>query len=331
MFGIKTTLDWFQEYIIEPIQDWSSSRSDSCSSSPSSSPPSSPRPGKDYTPELDPAPSPPHKYAILIGITYSPGTTEYLPGCDNDIFTLYKYLLTKGYNNFSILTDSVALVGSFGESTVQLPTRDNIIETFNRVSAISNTKDYSEIFVHYSGHGTQIKTNMFGNVKEVDGKDECILSSDLNLITDDEMRHLISKFPRTSRLFCVMDACHSGTSLDLKYKLTGDIERNNVTTVHEQPELDAEVIMISGCRDEQTSLSVQQKGVWCGALSSAVVTVLKHVEETAEDGELSVVTFLELCRGRLTKYPQIPTITGSREEFSSWRILCTELDFGVCV
>merc|ERR1719378_1580738 len=78
-----------------------------------------------------------------------------------------------------------------------------------------------ELFLHYSGHGGQ-QEDKTGD--EADGKDETILPCDFQTagqITDDDLHHLVvDSLPQGSRMWVIMDCCHSGTALDLQYKMT---------------------------------------------------------------------------------------------------------------
>lgn len=71
---------------------------------------------------------------------------------------------------------------------------------------------------HYSGHGKR-KRNY--TLDEVDGYDENLCPVDFKspgLISDDEINAMIVRpLPRGVKLHTFMDACHSGTALDLAF------------------------------------------------------------------------------------------------------------------
>lgn len=71
---------------------------------------------------------------------------------------------------------------------------------------------------HYSGHGGQKKDE---NGDEVDGFDETILPLDYEqegIILDDEINETIVRpLPCGAKLHAIIDACHSGTVLDLPF------------------------------------------------------------------------------------------------------------------
>ena len=71
---------------------------------------------------------------------------------------------------------------------------------------------------HYSGHGSQ-QRNYTGD--EIDGFDETLCPLDFEtqgMIVDDEINATIVKpLPRGAKLHAIIDACHSGTVLDLPF------------------------------------------------------------------------------------------------------------------
>ena len=102
------------------------------------------------------------KCALLIGITY-PNTTNYLPGCENDIKNMYERLLKCGYTEFIICCD---VAGLFSFKTLNT-TWNDIQIGFSKLIDITKKNPYCEVFVHYSGHGVQYKDN---NGDELDKK-----------------------------------------------------------------------------------------------------------------------------------------------------------------
>lgn len=155
------------------------------------------------------------KRALLIGINYA-GTPSALAGCVNDVRYVQFLLASKfGFRStdFVILTDEpVAVPGA----RMGRPTREGILTEMRRL--VSGTAPGDSLFLHFSGHGKQIP-DVSGD--EEDGMDEAILPSDYQRsghIVDDEMYHmLVRPLPRGVRLTAIIDACSSGTALDLPY------------------------------------------------------------------------------------------------------------------
>lgn len=74
------------------------------------------------------------------------------------------------------------------------------------------------LLFHYSGHGSQQRNY---NGDEVDGFDETICPLDFEtqgMIVDDEINATIVRpLPQGVKLHAIIDACHSGTILDLAF------------------------------------------------------------------------------------------------------------------
>ena len=175
----------------------------------------------------------PVKKACLVGINYN-GTSAQLNGCVNDVFKLKKILIEKyGYEekNITLLTEKQA-------------TRKNILKSFKELVDTANTGD--SICFTFSGHGYYTRDTQF---EETDGKDELIVSYDYFAVTDDEFKKIIdTHLKKDVKMFAMFDNCHSGTMLDLKYKFENN---KNIITNDNYRETKGNVVLMSGCRDNQ--------------------------------------------------------------------------------
>ncbi|KAJ6429382.1 hypothetical protein OIU84_020918 [Salix udensis] len=144
------------------------------------------------------------KKAVLIGCNY-PGTKAELKGCVNDVKRIYRYLVDRyGFyeDNITILIDT--------DDSYTLPTGKNVRRALNDLVLSSRPGDF--LFVHYSGHGTRLPAET--GEDDDTGYDECIVPSDMNLITDDDFRDLVDQVPEGCRITIVSDSCHSGGLID---------------------------------------------------------------------------------------------------------------------
>jgi hypothetical protein len=187
------------------------------------------------------------KHALLIGINYY-GTSNRLYGCINDVIVMRKYLIEKrGYltNNITVLRDD--------DKSFKNPNKKNIIEEFKELIQKANKNKSSEIFFHYSGHGTYERDS---NGDETDGKDEYICPVDLNCIKDDEIRSMLNNLNNNTTLLSVMDCCHSGTGMDLPFlfnQVGGKMQIIQNNSKSYKSLLGKKIYALSGCRDDQTS------------------------------------------------------------------------------
>jgi len=148
------------------------------------------------------------KRALLIGLNY-PGTNAQLNGCYNDTKMIREILVNAGYTDITVMTDDLE------KSDPHYPTKANILAMF---ANIATAPPNSKLFVHYSGHGTQVR-DISGD--EDDGKDEALCPADFmtaGFIVDDEIfQTLVKPLDSTVVLHSIMDCCHSGSIFDLKY------------------------------------------------------------------------------------------------------------------
>jgi len=241
---------------------------------------------------------------VTIGINYF-GQSGELKGCVNDS------------KNFLAYVQSI--VGTRASSTIQLldtmassdpfyPSRVNIERVLGRVVQEAWEGKCGHIILHYSGHGGSIADT---GTDEADQKDETLVPVDFNangLITDDWLfENVINALPPEVKFFALIDACHSGTMFDLRYKVTGDSPVN--TLVNPGSSESSSAMLISGCKDEQFSYDVwdAQHGA-VGAMTTAWLT------EMNADRKRSAYEIVKSMRASLTAkgYPQTPQLSTTK-------------------
>lgn len=122
------------------------------------------------------------KKAVLIGINY-PGTKAELKGCINDVTRMRQCLLERyGFDeqDITILIDT--------DRSYDQPTGKNIRRALQDLVRSAEPDDF--LFVHYSGHGTRLPAET--GEDDDTGFDECIVPSDMNLITGNSLLFMIS-------------------------------------------------------------------------------------------------------------------------------------------
>jgi len=179
-----------------------------------------------------------NKNALLIGINYI-GTENELYGCINDTNSISGLLSSRGFKDIKILTDN----------TSEKPTHNIIINEFTNLLTNANSRD--TIFLFYSGHGSYIRDK---NNDELTKNDQLIVPLDLNIIVDDELKIIINNHLKNNvTLIALFDSCFSESVLDLKFQYLDSLNNNNNSININQSETKGNVIMISGCTDNQTS------------------------------------------------------------------------------
>lgn len=240
----------------------------------------------------------PNKKALLIGINYN-NTPNQLYGCINDANNIKNMLQTIfNYNTFTLLTDD----------TIIKPTKQNIINELTTLLVNSNSGDH--IFLLYSGHGT---CTIDLNNEELDGQDEMIVPLDaVNIntcILDDELKQIIqTNLKKDVTLFALFDSCFSGTVLDLPYNYLD--QTNSITINQKESNTMGQVIMISGCTDNQTSadayLNYAGKKISSGAMTYSFLNTINSIGKN-----ISLKTLIENMRKTLITngYTQTPQLS----------------------
>ncbi|CCD20056.1 peptidase, putative, (fragment), partial [Trypanosoma vivax Y486] len=192
---------------------------------------------------------------LFIGINYY-GTSAQLSGCCNDVKQVLGTLQKCGMpiTSANILVDEDGFPGRSGQ-----PTRHNILR--HLAWLVLGAKPGDVLFLFFSGHGTQTKA-LHDAAEEFD---QCLLPVDYEkngcILDNDIHKVLLSRLPAGVRLTAVFDCCHSGTMMDLAFKYAcsassapqcgGHMER-----IREGNDVKADVLMVSGCEDDQTSADV---------------------------------------------------------------------------
>ena len=108
-----------------------------------------------------------------------------------------------------------------------------------------------EVCIYYSGHSSYMPDY---SRDEKDGRDECLIPTDYRragVITDVLLKRVFRYFHPDTNVVFVVDACHSGSMCDLKYKL--DEATRASIEVHPASRCAARITSSSGCTDDQIS------------------------------------------------------------------------------
>ena len=159
--------------------------------------------------------------------------------------------------------------------------------------------------LHYSGHGSNVPDD---NKDEADGRDEILCPTDLNwddTMRDDWLRDTFDTLPAGVSFTVIMDCCHSGTNTraiqppdvkvkqrylpspwgigaaesgrSLPRKVTSELRRSPRSARKGKDIVNADLpeVLITGCRDTQTSADAFINGRYNGALTFALVEAIR--------------------------------------------------------
>ncbi|KAG7546253.1 Zinc finger LSD1-type [Arabidopsis suecica] len=228
-----------------------------------------------------PGPPPPvhgQKRAVIIGVSYK-NTKDELKGCINDAKCM-KFMLMK---RFQFPESCILMLTEEETDPMRWPTKNNITMAMHWL--VLSCKPGDSLVFHFSGHGNN---QMDYNGDEVDGFDETLLPVDhrtSGVIVDDEINATIVRpLPYGVKLHAIVDACHSGTVMDLPYLCRMDRLGNYEWEDHRPPSgmwkgtSGGEVFSFTGCDDDQTSADTPQLSgsAWTGAMTYAFIQALER-------------------------------------------------------
>ncbi|KAJ9171150.1 hypothetical protein P3X46_014552 [Hevea brasiliensis] len=222
------------------------------------------------------------KKALICGISYRYSRHE-LKGCINDAKCMRHLLI----NKFQFPEDSILMLTEEETDPYRIPTKQNMRMALYWL--VQGCQSGDSLLFHYSGHGSRQRNY---NGDEVDGYDETLCPLDFEtqgMIVDDEINATIVRpLPHGVKLHAIIDACHSGTVLDLpflcrmnrsgQYKWEDHRPRSGMW----KGTSGGEVISFSGCDDDQTSAdtSALSKITSTGAMTYCFIQAIERGQGT---------------------------------------------------
>jgi hypothetical protein len=242
-----------------------------------------------------------YKKALTIGINYK--NTQYaLNGCIADIVNISNILVSE----YGYLKENIIQLRDDSSSPGLQPTKLNIL--LNLTKLVNESTNLSELWIHYSGHGSQIR-DITGS--EADGLDEVIVPVDFKnkgFIPDNDIFNIIKNVK--CKTILIFDSCHSGTVCDLNWSFefngNGFIKTLNASKDINNPY----IICLSGCKDSQTSQDSfsTNYNTPMGAFTDALIYCMKQNNFTINILKL----YAEICIYlSAKKYSQKPILSSS--------------------
>ena len=206
------------------------------------------------------------RIALLIGINYVGDPGGELLTCYNDVCRMSRFLK----ETFNYQDRNIYLLTDVNVKNRQDATREHFLKTWGTIlkKIKENHKKgiITEFIFHYSGHGGARETM---KEDEKDHQQECMVFLDHVLWDADFRRLCLEPIPDSCRVLMIFDSCHSGTAANLPFvynPLSGELDHESYlwpNTTH--------LMMISGCRDAQTSAAGMTSGDM-SELTSALIT-----------------------------------------------------------
>ena len=220
----------------------------------------------------------------------------------------------------------------------QQATKAAIVEAFESLMAQSKRGDI--VYVHFSGHGQQMKDV---HNDEKDGLDECWIPYDAyrrpcekdrgeKHLTDDEVNYYLNairdKIGDTGKMLVVIDACHSGGATRgdedevvrgvedifeaIKSFIWGTSADNGKADVNPNAKENKERwITISACKSDQVNIEMKSPAV--GKLTYAIYNKVK--ENTGNDNDDFIRRIRKFVNSNTGSRPQYPEMTGETDRY----------------
>ncbi|MBI4515277.1 MAG: caspase family protein [Deltaproteobacteria bacterium] len=265
------------------------------------------------------------KKALLIGINRYRIPGSDLRGCVNDVKNMRSVLMQYyGFasKDISVLTDLAATTKAIEAGIYKL---------------VAGARAGDVLLLHYSGHGSNVPDK---DGDEADHRDEILCPTDLdwkNPLEDDWLRKTFDRLRPGVSLTVIMDCCHSGTNTRalnppdtpvverflpcpwdlvasesgraLRGKLRGTLRSSTRAKRKKKDVVNANIpeVLVSGCRDTQTSADARINGSFNGALTYYLVEAIK-----ASGGALSYRELHQHGAALLKKngFSQVPQLEG---------------------
>jgi hypothetical protein len=262
------------------------------------------------------------KRALLIGINRYRIPGADLRGCVNDVKNM-RAVLTRYYG---FARRDVKLLTDFAATTAAMKARIQAL--------VRGARKGDVLLLHYSGHGANVPDK---NGDEADRRDEILCPTDLDWkkpLLDDWLRRTFDRLPAGVHLTVIMDCCHSGTNTrlllprdapviprylpnpwDMMAVESGRRLRGKVVGSLRAPskargrrdivDTDIPEVLITGCRDTQTSADAYIGGSYNGALTYSLVQTIKEGKGRLTYRQLHEGAMKRLRRGRFDQVPQL--------------------------
>jgi len=244
------------------------------------------------------------KFAVIVGINHYSTPGMDLSGCVNDANNIKKFLIECcGFEETDIkmLLDNQA-------------TKKNILGHLEWL--VSKSGPGVELFYHHSGHGTQVFDT---SGDESDQLDEVLVPHDHDWndpLIDDYLAAIFAKLHKDAFLSMICDTCHSGSITkdivrniampkDMAAKAKGKIP-SRVNKFGRKDDGTQRHILLSGCRDDQTSSEAVIGGVRQGALTYNFLKVARGPTMSWRETHAEIIKTMKNSGWR-----QEPVLSGS--------------------
>jgi len=268
-----------------------------------------------------------NKRAVLIGVNRYRLPGADLRGCVNDVKNLQAILSRR----YGFAKSDIVTLQDFAASKKAIEAAIG--------SLVRGGRRGDVLLVHFSGHGSNVPDD---NGDEAEGRDEILCPTDLDWkkpLRDDWLRKTFDGLRAGVSLTFIADSCHSGTitravlppdapiierylpspwdlvavesGRALRGAVRGGLRRSGraARKARDIVPVDLPEVLITGCRDTQTSADAMIDGSFNGALTFNLVAAIGEAKDGVTYRQLHDATVAKLKRGR---FDQVPQLEGNR-------------------
>ncbi|KAK7252307.1 hypothetical protein RIF29_36156 [Crotalaria pallida] len=237
-----------------------------------------------------------NKRAVLCGVSYTKRKFR-LKGTINDISNM-RELLSK---NFKFPNECIRVLTEQEQNADLIPTKHNILESLRWL--VKDCQSGDSLVFYFSGHGLQQPDF---KEDEIDGFDETLCPVDFlkeGMIVDNDLNStIVWPLKNGVTLHAIIDACHSGTILDLLYvynRESGTWEDNKPPSKEPMRKHTSGgvAICLSACEDSQIATDTK---VFGGKGMNGVLTYL-FTKTMREYPEITYGRLLEKMHDEIKK------------------------------
>ncbi len=262
------------------------------------------------------------KKALLVGINRYRIPGADLRGCVNDVKNVRAVLTT----HYGFASKDITTLTDYAATTKAM--RDAITKL------VKDAKSGDVLLFHYSGHGANVPDK---DGDEADRRDEILCPTDLDWkdpLLDDWLRKTFDRLPAGASLTVIMDCCHSGTNTrailppdapviprylpnpwdlvaaESGRRLRGAVKgslRRSAPARRKQDIVATSIpeLLVTGCRDTQTSADAEIGSSFNGALTYNLVATINAARGKLTYRELHGGTVKRLRRDGFSQVPQL--------------------------
>lgn len=238
------------------------------------------------------------KRGLLVGLNYK-GTTNELHGCENDV----KAMRIRFESIWKVPKNDIVMKFD-GELTPDKGFLQCLEDLIKDASAGDS------FFLHYSGHGFQIKDD---NGDETDGYDEAIMLNN-SYVRDDDIADILKKLPEKVIVVMIFDCCHSATMADLPFLYS----KGKQYRYANYDKFKCDIICISGCLDTGTSADAWISGK--GSYGALTATLLDQIDESNKYTTWKQVIDKTIVKIKKAGYSQLPQFSATHQALLNSKI-----------